>query len=69
VDLMESTLSTLSPHRLLRIVCAGVWQNGVTVLLSGFLLWSMPIWMALGYKKMGSGGVLVLATVEVTSYK
>ena len=46
VDLHSDHLAVISPKRQLRIYCAGVWHNVILVLLSLFLLWSLPLLLA-----------------------
>ncbi|KAI9343863.1 hypothetical protein DFJ73DRAFT_503024 [Zopfochytrium polystomum] len=64
VELQESALAMLSPFRQLRIVCAGVWNNGIGALVSGLFLASLPIWLSPWYMNLNAegraGGVVVL---------
>uniref|UniRef100_A0A5K3EV92 Membrane-bound transcription factor site-2 protease n=1 Tax=Mesocestoides corti TaxID=53468 RepID=A0A5K3EV92_MESCO len=42
VDISDSDLSSLSPLRQLKIYCAGVWHNGVIVLISILVFYTLP---------------------------
>ncbi|KAI8614487.1 hypothetical protein BC830DRAFT_1219127, partial [Chytriomyces sp. MP71] len=65
VQLSSTALSHLRPSRRLRIVCAGVWHNAVLATACWCALYTLPRWLAWGYRDLArdGGAVVVLGIV------
>lgn len=64
VDISNSDLQSLSPLRQLKIYAAGVWHNGVIVILSVLVFYALPWILTPAYQMHGGVGVISVQQVK-----
>ncbi len=64
VDISDTDLNSLSPLRQLKIYAAGVWHNGVIVLLSVLIFYTLPFLLSPAYVTHKGVGVINLQQVR-----